>query len=144
MWKKIRTSKRYRIAAAILIGAAAIVCIGVVIFVQSLSEIAVRDGYFLFCADSHSVVLCDANRIVVVDDRIALIGSTESFIVGETVDPGADAYPGWSFPVGFFVLNTRTGSLSAGLTRLEARETIESAGRHMPSLYRPAIWAILP
>jgi hypothetical protein len=82
-------------------------------------------------------VLSDPNHEVVVGDRIEEVGVSGDFIVGRTVDPGEDAYPCCSFPVGYFVVDTPSGRVTAGMTR---DQVIDITHKPLPSLYSPSHW----
>jgi hypothetical protein len=94
-------------------------CMIFIVGASSRSQIPVAYGYLLLCYDSTSVVLADPRGSVVVSEQIQEIGVANGKIIGQTVHPGAYAHPGWSFPVGYFVVDSRTRKVTAGLTREE-------------------------
>lgn len=83
------------------------------------SEIPIAYGYRILRNDSSSVVLADSRGYVVVGQQIREIDAVNGLIIGRTVDPGIDAHPGWSFPVGYFIVDSRNGKVTAGLTKNE-------------------------
>lgn len=103
------------------------------------AQIPVTGGYYLFRADSNSIVLCNPRDFVIVEEQICEIGVVDRMIVGRTVSPGADAYPGWSFPVGYFIVDLQTGKVTSGMTK---EDFTKSTGGFSPILYSPFAWTI--
>jgi len=99
-----------------------------------------QSGYELFQADSF-IVICDSGGRVIVGDRIKRVGLAGRFIVGEAPDPGvAPPSGGWSFPFGYFIVDTNDKTVRVGLTRSDVIALLRDAKESMPHLRRSFWW----
>ncbi len=130
--------RRRALIVVVVLSGFALALVGYGAIVALRSSIPVAGGYYLFRADSRSITLCDHRGYVVVGEQIYEIGVVDDMIVGRTVDPGAYAYPGLSFPVGYFIVDSNTGNLTAGVTK----EQLAKLTGRTPVLHSPFSWAL--
>ena len=124
------------------------VCVGTLLFFPLAAVVnlwtqhnsSVHSGYTLFQADT-TVVLTHWTGEVVVGTQIVLIGTSDNLIIGKTDDPNLLSLPYDDFPVGYFVVDTKNGKITSGLT-LTQFESLIGIGRKIPRMYSPETWAL--
>lgn len=105
------------------------------------STIPVTSGYHLVKPDATLVWLCDQRNNIIVTEQIDMIGVSGQFIVGHITDAGewADPHHDQPFPTGFFIVDTRRGTIDSGLTAVRRDEIL---GHSSVSLYTPMHWSV--
>jgi hypothetical protein len=103
------------------------------------SEVPLVAGYYLLKHDSFSVVVVGPDNSFVISEQVAGVAVVNTHIVGIVEDPGEYRYPGWNFPIGYFVIDTTTGNVSTGLDPLSAEKLLK---QKVPRLRSFEYWKV--
>jgi hypothetical protein len=103
------------------------------------SEVPLTAGYFLLKHDPFSVVVVEPDGSIVVAEQVAGVAVVKTHIVGIVEDPGEYRYPGWNFPLGYFVIDTKTGKVSTGLDQQSAEKLLK---QKVPRLRSFEYWKV--
>jgi hypothetical protein len=103
--------------------------------------VELANGYQLVRTNASTIMIWSpegASRRCMVPPKITRIGWKDDLVYGQVeTDPSSD--PGFRQAEGFFVLNTRDGSVSIGLTKDEYLAALRELGiREEPRLARPS------